>query len=165
MSVEDERWKKAIEARCSKLEATVARLVAGLALAAGATSSEPAVATAQDLDGPYGNPKVMKDPPRWRGARMVGKKLSETSPEYLDEAASFFDWLTDAREKGKPEDREKARYSRADAARARGWARRMRTQHKDVRPATPAPKKDPFATGGSDDQGRDPFEHDDEVPF
>jgi hypothetical protein len=125
VSAEDERWKKAIEARCSKLEATVARLVAGLALAAGATSSGPAVATAQDLDGPYGNPNVVKDPPRWRGARMVGKKFSETSPEYLDEAASFFDWLTDAREKGKPEDREKARYSRADAARARGWAKRL----------------------------------------
>jgi hypothetical protein len=87
------------------------------------------VATDDDLDGQYGNPEIRKDPPRWTGESFVGCRFSEASPEYLETLAGFLDWK--ARESDKKDERVKggglkSRFIRLDAARARGWAARIR---------------------------------------
>ena len=103
----------ALEARVSKLEEA-----AGL---------KPA--SDKELDSQYGNPEIKKDPPRWKGPSFVGRRYSECTPEYLENLASFCDWKAgrDAAagkmtRGGKP----LADLVRRDAARARGWANRLR---------------------------------------
>lgn len=88
-----------------------------LALQRGARQTERV-----DLDGPHGNPDVKaKDPRDWTGESMKGRKFSECPPDYLDLIAERFDYFA-----GKETDEKKAKYSRLDAARARGWAQRIR---------------------------------------
>lgn len=89
----------------------------------GSQSAIPAnVASDADLDGQYGNPEVRaKDPRDWTGEPMKGRRFSECPPDYLDMIAKRFDYFA-----SKEEDPKKAGYSRKDAARARGWARRIR---------------------------------------
>lgn len=83
------------------------------------------IASDEDLDGKYGNPEIRRDPPRWQGEPMVGRKFSECPPEYLDTLAGFNDWRADQDEKkGDP----RSKWARLDAGRARGWARRIRQQ-------------------------------------
>jgi hypothetical protein len=75
-----------------------------------------------DLDGPHGDPVIKaKDPRDWTGEPMKGRKFSECPPDYLDMVAERFDYFA-----SKEEDPKKAKYNRLDAARARGWAQRLR---------------------------------------
>jgi len=84
------------------------------------------VASDRDLDSAYGNPTV-KTPRNWKGERFDGFKMSETSVEFLEFFADFKDWQADRREEEGGEDgSKKAGYCRKDAARARGWAERLR---------------------------------------
>jgi propanediol dehydratase small subunit len=99
-----------------------------------ATASSDA-APDSDLDGQYGNPEVKKNPPRWVGTDHVGRTLSQCEPAFLDEMASFHDWRVT-----KAEDDKKAGYARKDAARARGWAARLRAGWKP--PGSEAPPDD-----------------------
>lgn len=111
-----------------------ATLKAMLALAqqrtAQARASQPKqVASDRDLDGKYGDPELKFMPRDWTGPSFKGSHFSECPPELLDLVASTFDWFAEQCEangemtdKGKPV----AGYKRADAARARGWAKRMR---------------------------------------
>ena len=97
-----------------------------------ASSAGPTIASDADLDGQYGNPIVKTDPKKWRDAgkeNMKGRRFSECPPDYLDEVASFLDWSAgkadeknETTAKGKPI----SGFKRADAARARGWAKRIR---------------------------------------
>lgn len=87
------------------------------------------VASDRDLDGKYGNPIVKFMPRDWNGASFKGARFSECPPDLLDMLANTFDWFADQAEQknertnsGKPV----AGYKRADAARARGWAKRIR---------------------------------------
>lgn len=103
------------------------------------------VAGDRELDSEYGDPTVRKDPKRWQGSSFVGCHYSECSPEYLDELANLLDWMGDKDEedgklyKGKPT----ATFKRKDAARARGWAARIRSGWKPSGQATaPAPQDD-----------------------
>lgn len=105
------------------------------------------LATDADLDGQWGNPEVKKNPPRWQGDSCVGRRLSECPPEFLDELAAFSDWKAGKDEEAAPalaeEDAAKKRkyagYARKDAARARGWAARLRAGWK---PPEPEPSGD-----------------------
>ncbi len=100
-----------------------------------------AVASDDELDSTYGDPVVRKDPGRWRGESMAGRKFSQCTPEYLEELAGLFDWRGDQDDKSNAVDAKgnpKSKWSRLDAARARGWARRLR------------------ASGGGDAGGFDP---------
>ena len=100
------------------------------------------VASDTDLDGQYGNPIVKaKDPRDWTGEPMLGKRFSECPPEYLELVAERLDYFAERDEatnelasNGRP----KAYYSRLDAARARGWAKRIREGKVPVQ-AAPAP--------------------------
>lgn len=88
------------------------------------------VANAADLDGQWGDPIVKtKDPRDWNGESQLGKPFSECPPVYLDLVASRLDFFAEKAEaentltsSGKPV----APFNRRDAARARGWAARLR---------------------------------------
>lgn len=114
-----------------------ATLKAMLALAqqrtAQARAARPkAVASAHDLDSKYGNPVLKFRPRDWTGPSFKNVPFSECPAELLDLVADSLDYfaqqadLKDERtEKGKPV----SDFKRADAARARGWAHRIRQGH------------------------------------
>lgn len=88
-----------------------------------------AVASDRDLDSQWGDPTIkMADPRDWTGPPMKGRRFSECPSEYLEMLADRFDYFADQAEaknelyNGKPV----APYRRTDAARARGWAKRVR---------------------------------------
>jgi|SRR5579872_5087298 len=109
----------------------------GAALAR-ADGSVPAIASDADLDGKYGNPEVKAKSPRdWTGESMQGKRFSECPAPYLDLVASRLDYFADQNVASENEDdRKKARFNKLDAARARGWAARIRAGY--VPPAVDA---------------------------
>lgn len=103
---------------------------------------EGAVADARDLDGPYGNPEIRRDPPRWTGPSFVGRRFSDATPEYLESLAGFLDWK--ARESDKKGElakggTPKSKFVRLDASRARGWAKRNREGGQNRAAPRPAP--------------------------
>lgn len=88
------------------------------------------IASDRDLDGRFGNPELKFNPRDWNGASFKGRRFSECPPDLLDMVANTFDWFADQADqknertnKGEPV----SKYKRADAARARGWAQRIRT--------------------------------------
>lgn len=87
------------------------------------------VASDRDLDGRYGDPLVKFMPRDWAGPSFVGCHMSQCPPELLDLLGETFDYFAGkAEEKDERTDKGKpvAEYKRQDAARARGWAKRMR---------------------------------------
>lgn len=90
------------------------------------------VASAADLDGKYGDPEIVAKSPRdWTGDDMKGLRFSECPADYLDLVAARLDYFAgDNESKG---DTQKARYNKLDAARARGWAKRIRAGYKPPR--------------------------------
>jgi hypothetical protein len=118
-------WMKRIEGKLDQLLAA-------------RTSSTPSVQVADDadLDGQWGDPEVRKDPKRWDGESMVGKRFSECPAEFLRTLASFFIWQAEKDEKTGDETKIKyAGYKRRDASRALGWAKRIDAGYKP--PANP----------------------------
>jgi hypothetical protein len=100
-----------------------------------------AVASDRDLDGKYGDPESRFDPRDWVGPSYKGCHYSECPADYLDLVAEAKDYFARrAREenkltaKGKPV----ADYEAADAARARGWAARIRAGKHTPKPQEPA---------------------------
>jgi hypothetical protein len=88
-----------------------------------------AIASDRDLDGQYGNPQVKFMPRDWTGPTFKGRRMSECPPELLDLLAETFDYFArKAEETDERTDKDKpvADFKRADAARARGWAKRIR---------------------------------------
>jgi hypothetical protein len=94
----------------------------------------PEIASDADLDSQWGDPIVRtKDPRDWSKESQLGKPFSECPAEYLDLVASRLDFFAEKAEAentlttgGKPV----APYNRRDAARARGWAARIRHGYK-----------------------------------
>lgn len=100
-----------------------------------------AIAPDRDLDGKWGNPQLKFMPRDWTGASFKGRRFSECPAGLLDLVAETFDYFASQAEakdertdKGKPV----ADYKRQDAARARGWAKRIR-DGKHTAPASSAP--------------------------
>jgi hypothetical protein len=88
-----------------------------------------AIASDSDLDGKYGDPVLKFAPRDWTGESYKGRHFSECPAELLDLVADSCDYFArQADEKGEMTDRGKpvGDYKRADAARARGWAKRIR---------------------------------------
>lgn len=114
-----------------------------------ALAATGAVAPESELDSQYGNPLVRKDPKRWTesgGASCVGRKYAECPPDFLDALASLLEWQAGKDdEKGTPEGTKYAGYARKDAARARGWAKRIRSGW--VPPASEAELGSAFSGG------------------
>ena len=96
--------------------------------------AQPQVAPDSDLDGQYGDPVVRFLPRDWNGDDVRQLKFSETTPEFLEMLAKAYDWFAKKAEQnnemynGKP----MAPFKRKDAARARGWANRLRAKSSPV---------------------------------
>lgn len=116
---------EALKARVTALEEGVHRKVAQQA------ADEKKVADDYDLDSEWGDPKVrfgLKEK-YWKEQPdpFIGFKFSECTPEYLDATAKYLDACAYmARKNGGEENEKKAHYKARDAARARGWAARIR---------------------------------------
>lgn len=153
--------EKTLEERVATLEAIVEGFRA--ALGGNRPPGVGAVADDQDLDGQYGDPEIRFDPREkyWKGPSFVGKRFSQCRADYLDAMAKYLD--AGAFMANKNGDAKGATYKTRDAARARGWAKRIRAGY-GGRPASAnggSGVDDPYAPRG----GADDLADDDEVPF
>jgi hypothetical protein len=111
-------------------------------------TAPPEIADDRDLDSQYGDPVVKLNPRDWTGEPCKGRRMSECPAAFLDQLAETFDYFarkaedTNEMYNGKPV----APYKRKDAARARGWSKRVR----DGKGRQPA-----MAGAGSPDFGGD----------
>lgn len=121
-------------------------------------ASQPkTIASDRDLDGKYGDPVLKFMPRDWTGPTFKNRAFSECPPELLDLVAESNEWFAtqaDAKHemtaKGKPV----ADYKRQDAARARGWAKRIRDgKHLQTH--------EPAGAAGSDDPAWSELEEED----
>jgi hypothetical protein len=162
----------------SSIDGSLKRMASGGAAfaASGAAQAGPEVANDRDLDGKYGNEKVAMNPRDWSGPSMKGKQMSECPPEFLDVLASTCDWFAAKNDRDKIVDNAgnpKSRYDRRTAARARGWAKRLRSGWKPA-PVPSMDFDDGFGAGAAagdpaeDDPfaiADDPFGTGDNIPF
>lgn len=116
-----------LEKRVAILEARATAQRSAPATTAGGVVQQPGkeVATDYDMDGEYGDPVVFSDPPQWlkRGKPAYkGKLFSDCPSDYLIAQAEFLEWK--ASKSAQDGDQKRELFCRADAARARGWARR-----------------------------------------
>jgi hypothetical protein len=89
------------------------------------------IAPDSDLDSQWGDPQVKFSPRDYSGTTdYKGLRMSECSPAFLDALAASYDYFAQKNtlednmaNNGKP----KADYDRCAAARARGWAARLRS--------------------------------------
>ena len=91
------------------------------------------IATDRDLDSQWGDEVIKKIAKNWKGESFVNRRMSECSIEFLEYFADHNEWAAgedDEKAAGNGPDSEKyakyARYGRTRAARARGWAKRLR---------------------------------------
>lgn len=126
----------------------------------GNASARCAIASDRDLDGPYGDPIIKKDPKRWTGPSFAGCHMSECSAEYLEEFASLSDWMGDQDDaQGKTWTSKKdgakpipaSTFKRKDAALARGWAARIRSRGPSQPAARESSSQDPAGNGFADE--------------
>lgn len=109
-----------------------------------ATAPKP-VASDRDLDGKYGDPILRFIPRDWTGASFKNCHFSQCPADLLDIVAESLEWFgKQADEKGELTDRGKpvGDYKRADAARARGWAKRIREGKVPAAAAADTPSSD-----------------------
>ena len=125
-----------------------------------------AVAPDKDLDGQYGNPEVKFVPRNWEGDDFKGKRFSECTAEFLTVLAESLQWSADNPKEGKEKF---AEYNRKDAARARGWAARLRDGGAPGRRGVGGlgGAGDDVGTGDYDGDygGADKFSDDSDIPF
>jgi hypothetical protein len=105
------------------------KVIASGAKPTAVAKSIPVVASESDLLGPYGDEVVKFMPRDWAGEDFARCRMSECPAELLDMLAETYDYFAQKNESanavtasGKP----KADYDRRSAARARGWAARVR---------------------------------------
>lgn len=127
------------------------KVLVGAAKARQASAPKP-IASDRDLDGKFGDPVLKFTPRDWTGASYKNRRFSECPPALLDMIAESCDYFAKVAEEkkertnsGKPV----APYKLADAARARGWAKRIR-DGKHVQTTEPLPARD---AGEGDEEG------------
>lgn len=126
-------------------------LAAGLLGATRATGSalgDGGVASDSDLDSMYGNEKIRMNPRDWTGRSHKNTMMNTADPEFLDMYAETMAYFA-----GKNDDAKKAGYDRKAAARARGWAARIRGGWK-----APATRAAAFGDGGGFGDSPDHFD-------
>jgi hypothetical protein len=108
---------------------------AGERIAAALERLSPAPAPAVDLDHPkHGDPTVPFDPRSWKGPGFKGRPFSQCPADYLEELGKAL------AEMGANEpDAVKRKWKAVDAARARGWAERIRSGWKPRSASSSAP--------------------------
>jgi hypothetical protein len=152
--------KKSGGASASAKPSSTARASGGAPSAEKAPSPQKApageAAADADLDGQYGDPTIKFDPKRWSGRSYVGSTYSQTEPAYLDAVAEALEWSANNPRPGKEK---YASYDRRDAARARGWAARLRKSGPRTEGAPPAGPQEPLLPDYESPPG------DDDIPF
>ncbi len=150
-----------LEARLAALESKLAAIAAVFTAGSSAGAN---VASDRDLDGKYGNEKIRFNPRDWDGRPYKGANMSQAEPDFLELYADAMEYFA-----GKEPDATKAGYNRKTAARARGWAERLRKGWKPaVRQAPPAAPASDFRVSyaqpaqgfdetGFGDDGGNPF--------
>ncbi len=115
------------------IDKTLKELVALMRASVGAKNGHRAAPEA-DLDGPHGDPEIRAKSPRdWTGESQQGKRFSQCPPEYLEMVADRLDYFAEQNAASDdPEAQKKANYNKKDAARARGWAARIRAGYVPV---------------------------------
>lgn len=111
------------------IDASLRTLVALVGANGAHTDAGQRIATARELDGQWGDPEVRFDPRDWTGPSFKRRRLSQCPPDYLDLLAEAFEYFArKAEEKDERTDKGKpvAEFRKSDAAKARGWAKRMR---------------------------------------
>ena len=104
----------------------------------------PVHVTDADLDGPHGDPEVKYPPKDWPGDDYAGRPLSRTSSSFCKRMGDLWDWQAGKDEVSGDEKKVKnARYKRLDAARARGWAARLKARE-DASGGEVGPDEIPF---------------------
>ena len=87
------------------------------------------VASDRDLDGQYGDPILRFMPRDWTGASFKGRRFSECPASLLEMVAETFDFFAkqaDEKDERANNGKPVSDYKRQDAARARGWSKRIR---------------------------------------
>ena len=110
-----------------------------------AAANSPAIADDKDLDSQYGDETVKFSPKDWSGDSIKGLTMSRCPPAALDLLANAFDYFA-KRNEGQLTDKRKPKsdYDRRSAARARGWAKRLRAGWKPAKPADFSEFEDKF---------------------
>lgn len=117
-----------------------------------AASASVEIADDADLDGRYGDEEIKRMPSAkyWSGEDYTGRRMSETSVAFLEAFAKYKNACAWANEKeGNPDKAKYAGYDRKSAARARGWAQRLKGGWKALEPSEPSGDTWPV-DGGSD---------------
>lgn len=120
-----------------------------------AGAGAPRVASDSDLDGQYGDPEVKSNPRNWTGDSMKGRKYSQCPPAFLDQLVDMLEWSAnkaDEQDEKTSGGAPVSRFRRLDAARARGWAARLRARGVSDNAAPP-------------EAAVQPFPDDDDIPF
>lgn len=110
------------------------------------------IASDQDLDSQWGDPKCRFMPRDWTGDSFKGATASQCPAELCDMMANTLEYFAD---KNAASDPKKAGYDRKDAGRFRGWALRKRNGWKPTE-ESPAQRSYDFDDAGGGE---------DEVPF
>ncbi len=96
------------------------------------------VASDADLDGPHGDPVVKFLPRDWTGDDFRQQTFSQCTPTFLDALANAYEYFA---AKNKASDAQKAKWDGLSAARARGWAARLRAGWKPKASEMPSEKE------------------------
>jgi hypothetical protein len=91
-------------------------------------TAAPQIASDRDLDSKYGDPEVKFMPRDWTGSSFKGRHFSECPPVLLTLIADSLEWFgkqADAKGERTTNGKPVGDFKRADAARARGWAKRL----------------------------------------
>lgn len=115
------------------------------------------VATDEDLDGQWGDPKVKFMPRDWNGDSFKGATASACPAELCDMMANTLEYFAD---KNAASDPKKAGYDRKDAGRFRAWAIRKRNGWKPAE----GNQETPASSYDFDEPKGNPYEGDDD-PF
>lgn len=128
---------RALTAKVDALTAMVAKLASSSANAATKQLSLPDV----DLDSDHGDPEVRFLPKKWTGRDYKGFRFSDTDPDFLDMLADSLEFFARKNDENGVKDSKggpKSKWDRLDAARARGWAERIRKTGGVAGTTTPA---------------------------
>jgi hypothetical protein len=125
------QWRGAVLTTLESIDRSLDALVGLARKAAGVTVSDggPVHAGDTELDLPDADEPIKFRPRDWTGPDLKGQKMSQCPPEFLDLLAQAFDYFAKKNDEQGAVDaknRPKSFYDKRSAARARGWAARLR---------------------------------------
>jgi hypothetical protein len=126
------QWRGAVLVTLENIDRSLDALVGLARKAAGVTvgAAAPVHAGDTELDLPDADELVKVKPRDWSGDDFKGTRMSLCPPAFLEQLALVYDYFAkknDAENAVDAKGRPKSFYDKRSAARARGWAARLRT--------------------------------------